>query len=258
MSHDHEHINHDPLADSAGVPWAGRSFEPNSWAGDNGQADEALVASIHALTSAEGSNEQVVAALSGARVLIPLLAELGESGEGAHGQTVDKSADLAIVTVETPDGQDALPVFSSVAAMAIWNPTARPVPVSAQKAAIAAAQEGNTRIVLDAGNDTEFVVRRPALAAIGQGLAWVHPVRDERVSSAFAEATASIPEILKFELSDCDPLSRLVAAEVQLELTLKPGMSRDELDEVMQQLAKALAASEAVAEFVDSLRVKLV
>ena len=78
MSHDHEHINHDPLADSAGVPWAGRSFEPNSWAGDNGQADEALVASIHALASGEGSNEQVVAALSGARVLIPLLAELGE------------------------------------------------------------------------------------------------------------------------------------------------------------------------------------
>jgi hypothetical protein len=179
-------------------------------------------------------------------VLIPLLAELGESGEGAHGQTVDKSADLAIVTVETPDGQDALPVFSSVAAMKIWNPTARPVPVSAQKAAIAAAQEGNTRIVLDAANDTEFVVRRPALAAIGQGLAWVHPVRDERVSSAFADATASIP------------LSRLVAAEVQLELTLKPGMSRDELDEVMQTLAKALAASEAVAEYVDSLRVKLV
>jgi hypothetical protein len=86
----------------------------------------------------------------------------------------------------------------------------------------------------------------------------VHPVRDERVSSAFAEATASIPEILNFELSDCDPLSRLIAAEVQLELTLKPGMSRDELDGVMQNLAKALAASEAVAEYVDSLRVKLV
>lgn len=258
MSHNHEHINQDRFADSAGVPWAGRSFEPNSWAGDQGQADELLVSSIHALNAGTGNNEQVVAALSKARVLIPLLAELGESGEGAHGQKVDKSADLAIVTVETPDGQDALPVFSSVEAMAIWNPTARPVPVSAQKAAIAAAQEGNTRIVLDAGNDTEFVVRRPALAAIAQGVEWVHPVRDTRVTAAFTEATAGISEILKFELSDCDPQSRLAAAEVQLELTLKPGMSRDELDVVLQNLAKALAASEAVAEYVDSLRVKLV
>ena len=258
MSHDHEHINQDRLADSAGVPWAGRSFEPNSGVGDNGEADQGLVTSIRALASGAGSTEQVVAALSVARVLIPLLAELGESGEGAHGQTVDKSADLAIVTVETPDGQDALPVFSSVAAMSIWNPTARPVPVSAQKAAIAAVQEGNTRIVLDAANETEFVVRRPALAAIAQGLAWVHPSRDQRVRQAFEDATDGIAEILSFELSDCDPLSQLAAAEVQLELTLKPGMSRDQLDVVMQNLAKALAESEAVAEYVDSLRVKLV
>ncbi len=258
MSHDHEHINQDRLADSAGVPWAGRSFEPNSWVGDNGEADQALVASIRALASGGGSTEQVVAALSGARVLIPLLAELGESGEGAHGQTVDKSADLAIVTVETPDGQDALPVFSSVAAMSIWNPTARPVPVSAQKAAIAAVQEGNTRIVLDAANETEFVVRRPALAAIAQGLPWVHPSRDQRVRQAFDDATAGIAEIMSFELTDCDQRSQLAAAEVQLQLTLKPGMSRDELDVVMQNLAKALAESSAVAEYVDSLRVKLV
>lgn len=258
MSHEHEHINTDRFADSAGVPWAGRSFEPNSWAGDNGSADEALVSSIQALETGNGQPEAVLSAFAKARVLIPLLADLGEAGEGAYGQTVDKSADLAIVTVETPDGQDALPVFSSVAAMAAWNPVARPVPVSAQKAAIAAAQEGNTRIVLDAGNETEFVFRRPAIAAIAQGESWIHPVRDERVSSAFAEATASIPEILHFELSDCDPRSQLVAAEVQLELKLKPGMARDELDAVMQNLAKALATSEAVAEYVDSLRVKLV
>jgi hypothetical protein len=258
MTHEHEHINTDRFADSAGVAWAGRSFEPNSWAGDSGAADEALVASIHALASGQARAEDVLAAFATARVLIPLLANLGEAGEGAHGQTVDKSADLAIVTVETPDGQDALPVFSSVAAMSAWNPVARPVPVSAQKAALAAAQEGNTRIVLDAGNDTEFVFRRPAIAAIAQGFNWVHPVRDERVRAAFAEATAGIPEILSFELTDCDSLSRLAAAEVQLELTIKPALSRDELDEVMQNLAKALAASKHVAEYVDSLRVKLV
>jgi hypothetical protein len=258
MSDDHQHINQDRLTDSAGVPWAGRSFEPNSWAGDSGEADPALVSSIRALALGQGTTEQVVAALASARVLIPLLAELGESGEGAHGQSVDKSADLAIVTVETPDGQDALPVFSSVAAMAIWNPTARPVPVSAQKAAIAAAQEGNTRIVLDAANETEFVVRRPALAAIAQGLAWVHPARDQRVRQAFDQATSGIEEILSFELTDCDPRSQLAAAEIQLELKLEPGLTRDALDELMQQLAKALAESEAVAEYVDSLRVKLV
>ncbi len=256
---EHDHLyNQNPLADSAGIPWEGRAFEPNNFAGDDGSADANLIASIEALRSGNGSVEQVVDAFRAARLLVPLLANLGESEVGAHGQVLDKSADLSIVTVETPDQQDGLPVFSSVDSMKAWNETARPVPVDAVKAALAAAQEGNTRIILDPGSASEFVIRRPAIAAVAQGLDWIHPAKDERVRAAFVEATAGSPEILGFEVRDIDPQSVLAAAEIQLELRLVAGLDREELDRVLQGLAKALAESHDIAEYVDSLRVKLV
>lgn len=255
---DHDHLyNQDSLADSAGVPWEGRAFEANSFSNDDGSADATLTAALGSLRAGTGSVENVVAAFRSARLLVPLLAKLGESEVGAHGQVIDKSAELAIVTVETPDQQNGLPVFSSVESMKTWNSAARPVPVDAVKAALAAAQEGNTRIILDAGSPTEFVIRRPAIAAVAQGLPWVHPVRDDRVRAAFAAATAGSPEILGFELHDIDAQSVLAAAEVQLELRLVPDLERDELDRVLQSLAKALAESHDIAEYVDSLRVKL-
>jgi len=257
MSDHSSHINPDRFSDSAGVSWSGRQFEANSWSGDDGSADPALIAAVSSLRAGSGTAEQVLDALRSARVLIPLLADLGEVGIGARGQSVDKSADLSIVTVETPDHQDGLPVFSSVAAMTAWNPTARPVPVFAPKAALAAAQEGNTRVILDPMSATEFVVRRPAIAALAQGTPWVHPVRDERVKAAFAEATSVAKEILSFELEDIDPQAILDAAELQLELKLVAGLSREELDPILQALATALAESHDIAEYVDSLRVKL-
>ncbi|MFM5903850.1 MAG: SseB family protein [Microbacteriaceae bacterium] len=251
-------MNQNPYADSAGVPWEGRAFEPNAWAHDDGSANPKLMRAIAALQAGQAVTEDVIEEIKNSRLLIPLLAQLGDSDVGSHGQTVDKSADLSIVTVETPDQQDALPVFSSVAAMKAWNPDARPVPVDAAKAALAAASEGNTRMVLDAGNPSEFVIRRTAIAAIAQGLNWVHPVRDERVHRAFEAAVLLGEEILGFSLADADPRSTLEAAELVLELKIAPGLTREQLDPVLQDLAKALAASHDIAEYVDSLRVKLV
>ncbi|MFM7030084.1 MAG: SseB family protein [Micrococcales bacterium] len=180
MSHDHEyqHMNPDRFADSAGVPWEGRHFEANPWAGDDGSADTNLVAAIQALRSGDAVAEDVLVAMRAARLLVPLLANLGEAGEGAHGQTVDKSADLSIVSISSPDGQVALPVFSSVAAMSRWNSTARPVPIETPRVALAAASEGNGRIVLDPGSDTEFVVRRTAFSTRPRCMAhWICPTR---------------------------------------------------------------------------------
>lgn len=255
MSHDH--INPDRFNDSAGVPWEGRAFEPNAFAGDDGKADAGLIASIEALRAGTGTQVEVVDAFRKARVLIPLLANLGEAGEGAHGQTVDKSADLSIVTVETPDQQNGLPVFSSVAAMNAWNKDARPVPHSATKAALAAAAEGNTRIVLDPGSATEFVIRRPAIEAIAQELPWTPAFEDETVSEAFEKALAGNEELAGWSIAGGDPLSVLASAEVELTLLLAKTLTQEEFDELMQRIAKSISESEVIALKVDSLRVKL-
>lgn len=252
-----EHINQDRFADSAGVPWAGRSFDENPYSDDTGEADPRLVEAIANLHSGVGTVEQVIEAFREARLLIPLLAELGDSGEGAHGQTVDKSADLSVVTVATPDGLDGLPVFSSVSAMAAWNPAARPVPASARRAALAAAQEGNTRIILDAGSQTEFVLRRVAIAAVAQQLPWSPPHLNSEVATEFARIFETYPAVADFELEAGDPLQLLSGPELVLVLKLRPGLTQDDFDELMKSIAQALSQSAKIAEHVDSLRLKI-
>ncbi len=257
MTFEHEHINENRFSDSAGTPWAGREFDVNNFAGDDGSAPAPLIAALKKFQNGEALAEDVIDAIRQSRLLIPLLANLGESEVGAHGHKVDKSAELSIVTVATPDDQNGLPVFSSVAAMQKWNPIARPVPADARRVALAAAAEENTRIILDPENETEFAIRRPAIAAIAQGLNWVHPARNLQVFEELKRIVQQFDHFMMFELQDCDPQSRLHSAELMLVMTLSPGFSQEEVAELMQRFAVKLGESELVAEHVDSLRVKL-
>jgi hypothetical protein len=263
----HEHINPDRFADSAGVPWEGRHFESNQWANDDGSADPALLAAIDGFQAARSfgdaapAQESVIDALRSARLLIPLIAALGESGEGAHGQTVDKSANLSIVSVQTPDGQVGLPVFSCVQTMQGWNKLARPVPIEATRVALAAASEGNTRIVLDPGSASEFVIRRPAIEAIAREVGWVHPATDPVVKREIANAIDAEPIVENFAIQNGDPLARLANAEVLVYLKLaaaNPQPTKLDLEALVSRITKTWAESELIASKVDSLAIKLV
>ena len=266
----HEHINPDRFADSAGVPWEGRQFESNQWANDDGSADPVLLAAINgfqaALSSGDSagltpSPESVVDALRTARLLIPLIAALGESGEGAHGQTVDKSADLSIVSVQTPDGQVGLPVFSCVQTMQAWNRLARPVPIEATRVALAAASEGNTRIVLDPGSPSEFVIRRPAIEAIAREVGWVHPASDTEVKREIAVAIDAELMVENFAIQNGDPQARLVNAEVVVYLKVASANaqpSKQDLNAMVGRITESWAESQVIAAKVDSLAIKLV
>ena len=72
---------HDKFHDSAGVPWEGREFSQNSWSQDDGSTPKVLAEVL----DREFDKAALFTALSQSRLLIPLLAELGESGVGAHG-----------------------------------------------------------------------------------------------------------------------------------------------------------------------------
>ena len=141
-------------ADSAGLPWEGRSFESNPHAADDGSADPALLDALLRFRAGEGSQAEVVDAFRSARVLIPLIAEKGEEGVAPSGLAVDKTQELSIVTVAAPDGRKVQPVFSSVTAMQAWDATARPIPVEAVRAALAASSEDTDLIVLDPTSET--------------------------------------------------------------------------------------------------------
>jgi hypothetical protein len=65
---------HDKFHDSAGVPWEGREFSQNSWSQDDGSTPKVLAE----VFSQDLDKVALFDALSQSRLLIPLLAELGE------------------------------------------------------------------------------------------------------------------------------------------------------------------------------------
>jgi len=242
----------DKFRDSAGVPWEGRSFEGNAWADDDGSTPAQLAA---VLADRPVDKQALVAALGSARLLVPLVASLGESGEGAHGQTVDKSADLAIVAVSTPDKQTAIPVFSSVADMQAWNSEARPVPVEAARVALAAASEGHSRVILNPATNP-IAIRRPALAALAQGLEWTPPHQDPWVQDWAVRVADGYPLISAVDLFDGDPNSDLSHAELIIQIALQP-VPAEEVKGLLTSFTDELR-SEDFQRQVDSIGYRLV
>lgn len=244
-------------ADSAGIPFEGREFHANPAAGDDGAADPRLVEAVHRFRAREVGMSQVVDALGAARLLVPLVTDRGDEGVGAHGQLVDKTQELALVTVEGPDGRTVLPVFSSVEAMGRWNAAARPIPVSAPRAALAAAADGAGAVVLDPGSDTEFALRRTGFEALATGSPYTPCFADERVLEAFLDATAGERPVRAVQLAPGDPDARLAGPELVVQLTLDAGLGRADLDALLARLGVAWSASAVIAERVDSIAVRL-
>jgi hypothetical protein len=244
--------------DSAGTPWAGRHFEDNTWNEDDGLVPERLFEALLRFRSHELGESEVIEALRESRLLIPLIAELGESGHNDHGHLIDKSQELSIVTVSGPDGRTVLPAFTSVESMRAWNPSARPVPADAARIAIAAASESTDLVVIDPTSPTEFVVRRPALWAIAQDLPWTPSYLDEAVLDAFADAARTESAVVSVGLAAGDPGSTLAGPELVVLLTITNGLDREALAAVTTRLQGLWSQSEVIATRVDSLRVQLV
>jgi hypothetical protein len=244
-------------SDSAGQPWAGRSFTPNTAAGDDGSADPALLAALSGFRGGTAGPEAVVEAFRSARLLIPLLAHAGDVGTAPDGHLVDKTQELSIVTVAGPDGRKVLPAFTSVQTLAAWDPKARPVPAAGPRIALAAASEQTELIVIDPASPTEFVLRRPAVYALASGGDWTQPDRDPAVRQAFEQALSGEPDALGVELVAGDPAQRLAAAELVVRLRLRDGLSQQQLGELAARVSARWAATEAIANGVDSLALQL-
>lgn len=252
-------------ADSAGQSWAGRSFEPNPNAGDDGSAPPQLMAALQTFRATPPESPErvtahiaVVDAIRSSRFLIPLVAEAGDIGVNEAGLTVDKTQELAIVTVVGPGERTVLPVFTSVAAMALWRADARPVPADGVRVALAAAGDGAQWVVIDPGNPTEFVIRRPTVDAIAQSLAWVPSHTDPLVIEAFERSTATQSAVRSVTLRSGDDDARGHSDEVTVELILAPNLDQQDLLIIVNALADSWATEPAISERVDSLRVQLI
>ncbi|RKR74473.1 SseB family protein [Frondihabitans australicus] len=257
--HDADPHGH-PAVDSAGRPWAGRTFQAHdtAYAGDDGSADPALLTALRAFSAGEVGEAAVVDALRGARLLIPLLAHAGDEGVNEHGVTVDKTQELAIVTVQGPDGRAVLPAFTSVDTLRAWDPQARPVPAESRRVAVAAAGEGTQLMVLDPASATEFGLRRPALWALAQDLPWVPAYADDEVGEAFLEGAGAEAAVASVTVAASSASARLDGPEVVVRLALRPGLDREALSALLGRVQANWAASDVIRDRVDSLAVKVV
>lgn len=253
------------LADSAGQPWEGRHFDANPHADDDGSADPRVIATLQRFRSLEltdparaAAQSEVIDAVASSRLLMPLIAEAGETGVGPNGLVVDKTQELALVTVAGPDGQKVLPAFTSVDAMRAWRADARPVPVEARRAALAAVAEGIAWLVLDPQNSTEFVIRRPAIASIAKGEPWLPSHVDEDLIAIFDASVSVDPSVRSIRMVAGDPDARGTSEDVILQVALVPGLTQDQVMKTLQALSTAWAGESMFAERIDSMKIAVI
>lgn len=243
--------------DSAGVPWEGRSFGSEPVSDDDGSAPPKLIEAIRRFRAHELGESDVVDEVRASRLLVPLVAQLGETAKNAAGHLVDKTQELSIVTVTGPDSRAVLPAFTSVTAMTHWNPVARPIPADGARIALAASGEGTDLVVIDATSDTEFAIRRPALWAMAQSQPWTPSYLDEEVLAEFMAAADGEDAIVAIQLAPGDPDARLSGPELLVQLSLVDGLDDGALAELLGRAQEHWAASELIAARVDSMIVKL-
>lgn len=153
-----------------------KRLQGSAYVDDDGSADAALAAALRGYDAGATSYPEVLGTLAGARLLVPVVALLGEVETGPDGLARDKSSDMAAVLLTGADGRLALLAFSDLAALAAWDPEARPVPVAAHLAAATAVQEGAHALVVDVAGPHRFVVADDDLHRVASG--W-RPVRLE-------------------------------------------------------------------------------
>lgn len=207
------------------------------FADDDGSADPALTEALAAYARDRGTEPELLAALAGARVLVPVVAVLGETETGPDGLRREKTSDMAVPTLQAPDGRRALPAFTSTDTLQRWRADARPVAVPLPQALLAASHEQADTVVLDLAGPVTYQLTGPALRALAEGRTSADPLADPAVTDALRALLDAEPAVL---------LARLVPS-AETDATLALGLAPDaDPAGAAQRLARAVAADEVL------------
>ncbi|MBX9426230.1 SseB family protein [Streptomyces lateritius] len=207
---------------------------------DDGTADPRLAAALAAWAEDRTAHGPVLDALRTARLLVPVVAVLGEVETDENGLRREKTSDMAVPTLTAGDRR-ALPAFTSIASLALWDPEARPVAVPLHQALQAAAHEKADTVVLDLAGPVPYQLTGPALLALAEGRTSADPLDDPAVRDAVRAVVAAEPAVLRAHLGPG-------SADGTLALVLAADAAPAE---AAQRVARALAAD-------DTLRARLV
>ena len=151
-----------------------RSLPDPGFAGDDGGVDPAVTAALAAYDTAiradaPDPHPATLAIVQDARVLVPVVAVLGEVEYDEQGLAHDKTSDMAAVLLTGRDGRTALLAFTGSETLTRWKDDARPVPVPVRQAAQAALQDRASALVIDLAGPVQFVIEEEDLALLAQG-----------------------------------------------------------------------------------------
>lgn len=192
-----------------------KNIPDSGYSDDDGSADPRLDAALAAWAEDRTALAPVLEALKGARLLVPVVAVLGEveedSQEGREapwkggggrregGLRREKTSDMAVPTLKA-GGRTALPAFTSTASLARWDPAARPVAVPVHQALQAAAHEKADTVVLDLAGPVPFELTGAVLLALAEGRTSTDPFADPAVTGAVRAVLAAQPAVLRAHL----------------------------------------------------------
>lgn len=234
-------------SDSSGQSWTGRSLGSTGFDADDGAADARLMAE---LTASRG-DASLVATIAASRLLVPVVARPAAVDVGSEPVT-EKRTEMAAVTLVAGDGTRALPVFSGLETLHAWDPGARPVPVTASRAAQAALSESCHVLVVDPRSDHARELPSSMVWALAQGRTWIPPADDPVVGDALSRAVAAERDVLDHDLIEGD-----TAGSVTVVLRLRHGLPGTALNRVLERVGERLAGEPEVRIRLDALTFRI-
>ena len=234
-----------------------RLLRPNPFSGDDGGVQPQMAAAL-ALENPAQRQEALVAALGTGRVFVPVQAHahpgVNDGDVAEHdSHNPDKAAleEASQLSVPAPGGLRAMPVFSSAASLATFDPGARPVPLLGRNAAAQALLHTGL-LAVDPARAREVdgdYVGRSAVAAIAADGAWLAPWIDPQ-----------IPMRLEHSLTECEAAQdvRVLAGRqgvVRIAIVISDFAGAEGAREAVQRAAYALQTDSYLKSHLDLVEI---
>jgi hypothetical protein len=230
---------------------------------DNGSAEPRVAAALAAFGSGQGSEHAALTALAGSRLLVPIVAvaagsdgdgesngdgdgesngDGGSDGDGESNGHIradggDSGAEMSLPALVGRDGRRAIPAFTCVETLAMWQQQARPVPALAGQVCRAAAED-SCAVVVDVAGPVPIAIDGARLAALAEGRPVPPPHEDPDVLAAVHAAAAGQRAIAGLSLAATSDSS-----DLQINVTLADGCATADGREAARQLGAGVMAA---------------